>query len=294
MKNILQLFYQIVISDDEINDEGYFFYNENLWQLKKYRRSSMEINALMTLNNYMIFNNVKINRIVLNLKNDALTFYDNNYYLLLKVDYKELEVTNFNTLLAPNIKELQILYRNNWDYLWSSKVDYVEYQINHLIHKYPLIYDTVNYYIGLAENAIMYFKMLDLSKEKLYINHRRLGTEKGFFDPSELVIDYKVRDLAEFIKYNFFVKKSSIDNILNYLNSIILEKMDYLLLFVRLLFPSYYFDLYDKIINNEIEENNILEIVKYSSEYENLLSEVYFMVRRHVNAIEISWLKKTK
>ena len=227
MKNILQLFYQIVISDDEINDEGYFFYNENLWQLKKYRRSSMEINALMTLNNYMIFNNVKINRIVLNLKNEALTFYDNNYYLLLKVDYKELEITNFNTLLAPNIKELQMLYRNNWDYLWSSKVDYVEYQINHLIHKYPLIYDTVNYYIGLAENAIMYFKMLDLSKEKLYINHRRLGTEKGFFDPSELVIDYKVRDLAEFIKYNFFVKKSSIDNIVNYLNSIILEKMDY-------------------------------------------------------------------
>ncbi|MBQ6817562.1 MAG: hypothetical protein IJO27_03935, partial [Bacilli bacterium] len=155
-----------------------------------------------------------------------------------------------------------------------------------------LIFDTVNYYIGLAENAIMYYKMLDLKNEKLYINHRRVGTEKGFFDPCELVIDYKVRDLAEFIKYNFFVKRISIDNILNYINKINLEKMDYLLLYVRLLFPSYYFDIYDKVINGVLEEEKINDIIKYSGEYEELLYKVFTLIRQYVNVIEISWLRR--
>ena len=191
----------------------------------------------------------------------------------------------------PNINDLNILYRNNWDYLWETKIDYVEYQIKHFIHKYTIIYDTVNYYIGLAENAIMYYKMLDVKNEKLYINHRRVGTEKGFFDPCELVVDYKVRDLAEFIKYNFFVKKVSISNLINYLKQIKLEYMDYLLLFVRLLFPSYYFDIYDRVINGEIEEKKILEITKYANEYEDLLYNVYLMMRKNINIIEINWLK---
>ena len=290
MKNILNYFYQIMINDNDIDNEGYFFYNDNYWQIKKYVRNNLEIDKLMILNNYMIINNMKINKIVLNIRNEPISFYNDNYYLLLKIDYRELEETKFNMILSPNIKDLNILYRNNWDYLWSSKIDYVEYQIEHLIHKYPLIYDTVNYYIGMAENAIMYFKMLDLKNEKLYINHRRLGREKSFFDPSELVIDYKVRDLAEYIKYNFFENNYSVDNIVSYLSIINLEKMDYILLFVRLLFPSYYFDIYDLIINGIKEEKEIMKVTKKSKEYEMLLYEVYLLIKEKVNILEINWL----
>lgn len=291
MKNILQYFYQIVINDSEINDEGYFFYNHKQWQLKKYVRNFNEISPLLILNNYMLINSVKINTIVLNIKNEPLSFYENMYYVLLKVDYQELEVSPFNMLESPNINGLEVLKRNNWDYLWSSKVDYVEYQIEHLIHKYPILYDTVNYYIGMAENAIIYFKMLDLRREKLYINHRRLGLEKSFFDPCELVIDYKVRDLCEFIKYNFFSKHQSIENIMFYLQKIELSKTEYLLLFVRMLFPSFYFDYYDKIVSGQYEETKILEITKYSKEYERLLKRIYFMIKNYVNALEIPWLQ---
>ena len=290
MKNILNYFYQIMINDNDIDNEGYFFYNDNYWQINKYVRNNLEIDKLMILNNYMIINNMKINKIVLNIRNEPISFYNDNYYLLLKIDYRELEETKFNMILSPNIKDLNILYRNNWDYLWSSKIDYVEYQIEHLIHKYPLIYDTVNYYIGMAENAIMYFKMLDLKNEKLYINHRRLGREKSFFDPSELVIDYKVRDLAEYIKYNFFENNYSIDSIVSYLSIINLEKMDYILLFVRLLFPSYYFDIYDLIINGIKEEKEIMKVTKKSKEYEMLLYEVYLLIKEKVNILEINWL----
>lgn len=292
MKNILQLFYQIVVRDDDIDNDGYFFYNKNSWQIKKYLRNELEIDKLVILNNYMTFNNIKINKIVLNTNNEALSLYENDYYILLKIDYQELEVSHFNTVLSPNIPNLNILYRNNWDYLWSSKIDYVEYQISHLIHKYPLLCKTVNYYIGLAENAIMYFKMLNLKNEKLYINHRRVGKERSFFDPTELVIDYKVRDLSEYIKYMFFYENKNVDEIIAYLKRVQLEQMDYLLLFVRLLFPSFYFDMYDQILLGYKDEKDILNITKYSLEYEELLYNIYLFIKEYVNAIEISWLKK--
>lgn len=291
MRNILNYFYQIILNDCDIDNEGYFFYNDNYWQIKKYIRNKLEIDKLMILNNYMVINNMKINKIVLNIHNEPISFYNNNYYLLLKIDYKELEKNSFNMILSPNIKDLNILYRNNWDYLWSVKIDYVEYQIEHLIHKYPLLYDTVNYYIGMAENAIMYFKMLDLKNEKLYINHRRLGREKSFFDPSELVIDYKVRDLVEYIKYNFFENNLSIDDIVSYVRKINLEKMDYILFFVRLLFPSYYFDIYDLIINGKEDEKEILKITNKSMEYERLLYNIYLIIKEKVNLLEITWLR---
>lgn len=292
MKNVLQLFYQIVVNDNDIDNEGYFFYNNNYFQIKKYLRDINEINQLLILNNYMVVNNFKINQIILNIQNNPLSLYNNEYYVLLKINYKELEICSFNTVLSPIIKELNILKRNNWAYLWEMKIDYVEYQIKHYIHKFPIIYDSVNYYIGLAENAIIYYKMLDLKNEKLYINHRRVGIEKGFFDPCELVIDYKIRDLAEFIKYNFFIKKHNRISIINYFKKIRLEKMDYLLLFVRLLFPSYYFDFYDRIISGEIDEIKIKDIINISNEYEKLLYDIYSLIKQYVNPIEISWLDK--
>ena len=146
MKNILAYFYHFVVTND-INSSGYFFYNNQLFCLKKYKRSREEVNGLLILNNYMLINNQKINRIILNINNEVLSLYDNDYYVLLKIDYQKYN-NYFKMIVAPSIKELNNLRRDNWAYLWSVKIDYIEYQIEHLMNKYPLIYDTVNYYIG--------------------------------------------------------------------------------------------------------------------------------------------------
>ena len=284
MKNILEFFYQIVLND-EINQQGYFFYNNNLFELKEYKRSQEEIKGLVILNNYMLINNIKINRIILNINNEPLSFYNNKYYVLLKIDYRNVYNNCYNSYRSPNIKELDSLKRNNWSLLWSVKVDYIEYQVSHLIHKYPILYKTVNYYIGLSENAIMAFNMLNVHEE-LYISHRRLN---DVFDPTELVIDYKVRDISEYIKNTFFYKEDSYDEIINYIRTLRLEKMDYMLLYIRLLFPSYYFDMYYEILNGRREED-ILLITSKASLYEKMLKDIYNIFKSYVNIINISWL----
>ena len=39
------------------------------------------------------------------------------------------------------------------------------------------------------------------------------------------------------------------------------DKNEYIMLFSRLLFPTYYFDVYDDIINNNLKEEKIISII---------------------------------
>ena len=159
MKDILRTYYQIIIDDKSLRDKEYFSYNNHLFYLYKYERNIIEVDSLMTLSNFLFQNNIRLNQVIYNIYNKPLTYHDNNYYILIKTDYRFSDNT-FKYIKAPLDKRYENLYRNNWGYLWSMKIDYVEYQINHFRNKYPLLLESVNYYIGLAENAIMYFNML--------------------------------------------------------------------------------------------------------------------------------------
>ena len=288
MKNILNYFYHIIIDEDRI-DNGYFSYLNHLFLIKKYQRSLDEIDKLLKLNIDMINKNIKINKIIYNIYNNALTIYDNNYYVLLMVNYRTFD-DNFKYYMINN-KEYDILKRNNWDYLWSMKIDYVEYQVKHLTNKYPIIEDSINYYIGLSENAIKYFKLINKNNESLYIEHRRINKD-NIYDPLEIVIDYKVRDISEYIKYNFFNSGKDLYDIKNDIKKLNLNNIDYLLLYSRMLYPSFYFDLYDRIINNNEDENIINDIINKSIEYEELLYEIYLIINRKYNIMGIDWINK--
>ena len=117
--------------------------------------------------------------------------------------------------------------------------------------------------------------------------------EDLLFNPMELVIDYKVRDICGYLKRMFFTKKMTIYDIKKYLLSLNLDNIDYILLYTRMLFPSYYFDIYDRIINDKCSEEEILKITSLSDEYEELLYEIYLIIKRKINnIIGIEWINK--
>ena len=288
MRNILNYYYGIIV--DKIDNNGYFSYNNHLFCLYEYQRNIDDINALLLLNRYMLNNNIKINEIINNNYNEVLTYSEGRYYSLLLINY-EYQNSYFRFIPSFINQRLDILKRNNWSILWSMKIDYVEYQIKHLSKKYPLLSESVYYYIGLSENAISYFKMLNLDNIPLYINHRRIK-KNLMYNPLELVIDYKVRDISEYIKKSFFAREKTIYEIKKFINGINLNNIDYLLLYTRLLFPSYYFDIYDNIINGKIEEKEILKITNLVNEYEELLYEVYVLIKRKINILGIDWINQ--
>jgi len=288
MKNLLNYFYHIIISEDKINN-GYFSYQNHLFLLYKYQRKIDEVDKLLELNKEMIQKNIKINKIINNIYNQTLTLHDGNYYVLLLINY-QYNSNNYQNLMINNPK-YDILKRNNWDYLWSMKIDYIEYQIKHFNNKYPIIQGSIHYYIGLSENAIKYYKMINKNNVSLYVSHRRFNID-NFYNPVELIIDYKARDIGEYIKYCFFHNKKDIYEIKKYLRNINLNNIDYLLLYTRMLYPSFYFDIYDNIINNNYMEDSLQNIIDKSNNYEELLNEIYLLIKRKTNIISIAWINE--
>ena len=290
MKNVLNYYYNIIVDEKSINN-GCFSYNNHLFCLYEYKRNINEIEALNYLNKLMLMRNIQINKIISNVFNQLVTYYNNKNYCLIMINYEYNSKSKLKLIKSFPNKELDILKRNNWGKLWSIKIDYIEYQLTHIKNSYPILNSSVNYYIGLAENAISYFNMLDLNNVFLYISHRRININ-NIYNPLELVIDYKVRDISEYIKTNFFNHKMTIYNIKEYLNRLELENIDYVLLYVRMLYPSYYFDMYEEIINDNKKEEEIIKITSLSSLYEELLYEIYILFKNRINIIGVDWINK--
>lgn len=291
MKNILNYYYKMIVDENKIDDNGYFSYDNHLFCLYEYKRSLSEIDALDYLNNLMLSKGIKVNRIIRNIFNQVITYHDNRNLCLIMINYQYSNKSNIKFIKSFNNIEFNVLKRNNWGKLWSMKIDYIEYQLAHINNSYPLLNDSINYYIGLAENAISYFNRLDLNNISLYISHRRISID-NIYNPLEFVIDYKVRDIGEYIKYNFFNKSMTINEIKSYISALSLENIDYILLYIRLLYPSYYFDLYDEIINEKKEETEINKVIELNSSYEELLYEIYSIFKRKINILGIDWINK--
>lgn len=296
MNNYIDYYYNLYPNTIEKVGRNYrFFLNNEKYYIIMYERNLEEMDTLVKLNKEMIERGSLVHEIVLTKDGKAVFLCDNNSYALLRVYINEnipIKIEDIFYMLDYNdtIKPNNIIGRMNWANLWSSKVDYFEYHIGHLIKKYPYIYKTVDYYLGLAENAISYVKDIKMPASLISICHRRIGVTSTLFDlynPFNLVIDYKVRDIAEYIKSVFFYGENScVEGVVNSENmivdkcNIILERIfkKYIfdnealkLLFARLLFPSYYFDLYENVIDNSLNENVISCIIKKSSAYEEFL-----------------------
>ena len=76
------------------------------------------------------------------------------------------------------------------------------------------------------------------------------------------------------------------------LNSINLNEIDYKLFFIRLLYPSFYFDIYEQIVNNEIEEEELKKIINKIPEYETLIKKTYVYIKNNNFLPDIEWIKK--
>lgn len=299
MNNYINFYYELY--PDDIVKKGnhyYFVLNNEKYYFVTYDRDVNEADTLYKLNKEMISRNSLVHEIILNKKGEVITLIDEAYYVLLRVYVNESAVITIDDVVFmlnsnDGVFSNSVISRTDWIKLWSLKIDYFEYQIGHLIKKYPYIYNTVDYYIGLGENAITYMKELNdnINLSSLSITHRRIGVNSTMFDlynPLNLIIDYKVRDVSEYLKDAFF-NNVNVYSILDKLFKMCMfDRITLNLLFCRLLFPSYYFDLYENILENDLNENLVINIIKKSASYEYFLS---FLIRNW-SLYKIEWLSK--
>lgn len=298
MKEFLNYYYYLL--PDKIRKVGqtYFFKIHNYYfGFYPYNGNIEELPSLLSLNNYMGYQFDRINKIILNREGYIITQKENNFYILVLLKTISKESISLKDIIDfPRLEiSFPLLNRTNWYSLWSQKIDHLEQIRNHLKKEKTLIYNSLPYYIGLAENAISYLKYSNLENHHLAICHKRVKAEESlmeFYNPLFLIIDYKVRDLAEYYKSLFFDTKWDIKEIINSIKRVKMNPVDTIYFYIRMLYPSYYFDKVDEILKGALQEKEILKITEYAEDYEYLLYELYLLFKSKVNIVGVEWITK--
>lgn len=305
MKNILAYYYSLHPEEISHVDDKYFFkYMGNSYVFQVFNRPLSDIDALYKINREMINRNILVHEIILNNENRILTYVNNIPYILMEVYVNKdagitlPEVCHINSN-SINIECDKIIQRYDWVTLWETKNDYFEAQINEIGKKYPNLCNYANYYIGLAENAISYVRSAMSVDDTVYtsICHKRINccdTLFCLYNPINYVCDYRVRDIAEYIKNAFFEGKDVYKIVYEYFSNNYLSYKEALLFYGRLLYPSYFFDLHDDIVNNDLPESKIENIVIKADEYESFLLNIYLYISKLYNRYipSVDWLIK--
>ncbi len=303
MKDLIEYYYNLVIDKLFIEDDKYHFVLDNHdFYFVYFSRTTEELRDILFVIDELKQKGVNVHNIKLNINNSYLTKVDDLNYILIEVFNKGevldiFSINNYNKKLSLNVIKSN-LYRNNWAYLWETKVDYIENQLNEIEYD-KIIDNSIDYYIGLSENAIYYVNQVNLkyvmtSMDKIVLSRKRISSPNyslNYFNPLSFIFDLEVRDIAEYIKSSFFDNGEAYLELDSYLKSTKLTNYSYNMLFARLLFPSYYFDIYEKVINKNMSSEKLLKIINMANEYENFLKKTYVLLSTYAPLENIGWLK---
>ncbi len=301
MKNAISYYYNLYPNDiHQIDNKYYFIIDDSYYVLTIYTRDIKELEDIYKLSNDLLKNGIYNHQIILNKDNSILTTVNNIPYILMRLydDMKkdvELEhLITFSTI-TNYIEKNKKLRRENWSELWSNKIDYFEYQVNQFGKKYPIIRDSFAYFVGLVENGIMLYNTLKISEKNLTVSHERINQKSTLFDlynPLNFVFDYPVRDISEYLKFMFIEGKDVFEYLKTYIAYYQYDKDVLILLFIRMMYPSFYFDTYEEIMAGNSNEEKLKPIISKALEYEQLLKDLYKYLNYYINMPDIEWLKK--
>lgn len=305
MKETLEYYYNLDIDNLEELDGKYHFKIENQdFFFVFYNRGLEELEDIIGVCNEMCFKGINVHEVIRNRDNSFLTKVNEYNYILFKVnnlseEYDIFDMINISNKLVLNNNKSS-LYRNNWGSLWSDKIDFFEYQVRELGVEKNVVKSSFSYYVGLSENAISYvnnaiLKYGGVSSGRIVLSHRRVfypNYKLNYMNPLSFVFDLEVRDVAEYLKSMFFKKdiEYCLDELKSYLSIRKLNIYEYHMFYARLLYPSYYFDVYDSVMNKNVNEEELVKIVKRSNDYEKFLKKTYLEISKYVRLDKTDWI----
>lgn len=181
--------------------------------------------------------------------------------------------------------------------LWINKVDNIENKILSALKIDNFLFEKINsliiYTLGLGENAIGYIQdiILDYGDkiEEVTLSHKRFIKFDSYelLNPFNLIVDSPMRDIADLYNINI-INKENLEYVLKSYN---LSTKSASLLFARILFPSFLFDLLEEqyVTRGDIRK----ELLDYFNNLEVKLEKIKYIHRYLVDRYGIrplNWL----
>lgn len=304
MKETLEYYYGLDIESIEELDGKYHFKIENQdYFFVFYNRGIEELEDIINVSNEMVKKGINVHKILINRNNSFLTKVGEYNYILFAVsnlneEYDIFDMVKISEKLVLNNNKSN-LYRNNWGTLWSEKIDYFEYQVRELSIEKDVVKNSFSYYVGMAENAISYVNNTNMKYGmdvyRIVLSHRRVfypNYKLNYLNPLSFVFDLEVRDIAEYLKAMFFKKDVGfcLDELSSYLKIRHLSLYEYQMLYARLLYPTYYFDVYESVMNKNGDEEELVNIIKKCDSYEEFLKKAYLEISKYAKIDKIEWI----
>lgn len=304
MKETLEYYYGLDIENIEELDGKYHIKQENQdYFFVFYNRGIEELEDIINVSNEMVKKGINVHKIFINRNNSFLTKVGEYNYILFAVsnlneEYDIFDMVKISEKLVLNNNKSN-LYRNNWGTLWSEKIDYFEYQVRELSIEKAVVKNSFSYYVGMAENAISYVNNTNMKyggdAYRIVLSHRRVfypNYKLNYLNPLSFVFDLEVRDIAEYLKAMFFKKDISfcLDELSSYLKIRHLSLYEYQMLYARLLYPTYYFDVYESVMNKNGDEEELVNIIKKCDSYEEFLKKAYLEISKYAKIDKIEWI----
>ena len=187
------------------------------------------------------------------------------------------ELLSFDYLIKVNQNYYNIL-KNDYYSMWKKKINFFE---QYYYDYYKMDEYDFQYYNGLSYNALYIVRNINNQNLTYSISFNRFNNINTVYDlENGANREYGpiINSLVEFIKHEFFYNHKEVDYMKIF--SIHLTSDDYYYLVARLLFPTYYYDLFK---NNNIKgsySNIISTINDYISYIKRIIIEIK---KRHYN-----------
>ena len=277
MKELLKKHYGLEIEYSRNYQDGLiFFVNGDYYYLCKCLLNEEEL-----LKCYDLYLLLKSKQVILH---DFVFNNDNNLlsdeYVLLKLNYliDDIDIYDIEKL---NI-EVDFDYVEDFYSLWIDRIDYYEKEL-FVDEDNNFINYSFDYFIGLSEMLLDYYKNSILVIKKNYVVHRSFITLNtiDFYNPLNIIVGDKLKDYASYIRLT-----NNWDLLYSLLNNVTYEDRVYLL--VRLSFPFKYFYCLNNYISNNSCVEDLLTIVEDIDKYEDYLERLELLTGIKL----FYWIKK--
>lgn len=268
MKEFIEYNYDLKCDDLAIlNNLLYFKHLDKFYIISNFNRDEVEFEKVL---NYLISNNLKSLKVVMNKKGSYISEFNGKKYVVMESDC-ENEIIDFPICIGGLINE-----NNYWNEIWENRVVQLEKHKSELSLNKDIFY-ILNYYIGLIEICIYNYNLLIRKygqKNGLSIQHNRIEFPMysfSYYNPVNYLFDFEFRDFAEYLKMRFFYSDFSTDEAISVIDNYNFDNFSINMFFVRLIYPTYFLELYDMQNKNNVYSDLFYDLLKKSSQYENFI-----------------------
>ena len=268
MKEFIEYNYDLRCDDLAIlNNLLYFKHLDKFYIISNFNRDEVKFKKVL---NYLISNNLKSLKVVMNKNGSYISEFNGKKYVVMESDC-ENEIIDFPICIGGLINE-----NNYWNEIWENRVVQLEKHKSELSLNKDIFY-ILNYYIGLIEICIYNYNLLIRKygqKNGLSIQHNRIEFAMysfSYYNPVNYLFDFEFRDFAEYLKMRFFYSDFSTDEAISVIDNYNFDNFSINMFFVRLIYPTYFLELYDMQNKNNVYSDLFYDLLKKSSQYENFI-----------------------